>query len=127
MDDLGILQILYCWQSLLLSVGVSVTTSSFKGAILLQAGPDPIREAWAKQVIIPMIPLILGAFAALIFPIRPDILVKEVQASGVAHPWLVYVAYGAAVGVFADYLFQRVTGMMKVRDAVKDGKEAAKP
>ena len=125
--DIGVMEILYCWQSLVLSAGVHLGTRSLKNAILLLAGKDDVKQAWARHVVIPIVPLTLGTIAAVVFPLHPDMLVKYIAQDGTAHPWLVYAAYGGAVGTFADYLHQRVNGALKIKEAVAANKEGKTP
>lgn len=118
--ELGPMEILYCWQSVLLSCGVHVGTRALKGAVLLSAGDSKKRLAWAKQFFIPLIPLLLGMFSAVVFPLHPDALVKYIKADGIADPMMVYACYGGAVGTFADYIHQRISGAMEIKSAHSD-------
>lgn len=125
--ELGPMEILYCWQSMLLSCGVHVGTRACKGAFILAAGDNKKRLAWAKHVFIPLVPLILGSLAAVIFPLHPEALVKYIKADGIADPWLVYACYGGAIGTFADYIHQRISGMLEIKNAHSDSEPPPAP
>ena len=124
--DLSVMEILYCWQSIVLSAGVHVATRSMKNVLLLLAGANEVRQAWAKHVALPVVPLFLGMLAAVVFPLHPAQLIKYVEQDHVKSPWLVYAAYGGAIGTFADYIHHRISGVLKVKEAITTNKDEAK-
>jgi hypothetical protein len=115
--DLSVMEILYCWQSVILAAGVSVITKSIKNVFIIAAGDDEVKQAWARHVALPIVPLVLGSISAVVFPLHPTALSRYIEQDHVQTPWLVYFCYGGAVGTFADYMYQRVNGVLKVRDA----------
>lgn len=122
---LGPLEILYCWQSIVLSCGVHVGTMVLKNAVILLAGDSKIKLAWAKEVAVPLLPLILGVLSAVYIQLLPDYLTAYIATHDVKAPWRVYAAYGASIGTFADYIHQRVASTLKIKAAHNESKGKA--
>jgi hypothetical protein len=88
-----------------------------KNAFILMAGQDKLKLAWAKEVAIPLIPILLGVLSGVLVPLRPDYLVAYLKTQEISSPMMVYAAYGASIGTFADYIHQRIAGMLKIKEA----------
>ena len=115
-------EILYAWQGFLLAAVIVGLTQSFKagiGAVLTyrnkgsgKTGAELRAEiTMVDSVLLPLFPLVLGAFIGAVVPLRPDVL----TAYTAGHPqgaWTVYAIWGAAVGQFADYIYQRGKRLM---------------
>lgn len=112
-SGLGPLEVIYSWQSLLMSVIVYATTRSAKGSVYLLAGGDPRKNLWVKHAVLPVLPLAIGSLVCMVIPMRPPLIEEYAAASGSA--WAVYAAFGACIGQFADYLHQRIEGILKLK------------
>ena len=116
------IEIFYCWQALVHALMVYMLTQLVKTAITKQLGPwcnkKPNRTWWVKRVILPAVPPILGFLGAASIPLRPDVLIEYVNTHSIpAHQAsLVYGAWGAAVGQFADYIYSKFSAAMKDRE-----------
>lgn len=93
----GPLALFYSLESVLLALAVSGLTQVVKGAI--PRGPR------VDKVLLPLVPILLGAVLAVIVPFRPATLASYASAS--PRGWMVYALWGMTVGQFADYLYQR--------------------
>ena len=63
------------------------------------------------RAVLPLVPLLSGSLIAAFIPIRPEALVQYVtQHSGGSR--LAYAMWGAAIGQFSDYLYQRFKKML---------------
>jgi hypothetical protein len=125
MDEiLGPLAVLYCWQSMLLAFGVAAITNVLKNALDLRLGGREARtrKLFAHRVIMPLMPIVLGAGGAALIPIHPEALTDYLTAHNVVGVrfYLSLAAYGGAVGQFSDYVWHRYSG---IRDDVKKKKE----
>ena len=128
--DLGPLEVLYCWQSVLLAIGVATATHGVKRLFDVFAGG---KEARKKKIIInrlilPATPILLGAIGAAVVPILPEALIAYSTLHGLVGFKLVLVnaGYGAAVGQFADYVWHRFSGIQADVSQKKAESAAAK-
>lgn len=121
-DSLGPLNIFICWESIALAAGVHVGTRSMKSALLLTA-KTPRSIAIRRHIVMPCIPLILGAIAAVIFPLHPPWLELYIEENSIEQPLLIYFCYGGMIGVFADYIHQRIAGTIKLKEAMSETQE----
>ena len=112
--DMGPVEILYNWQAVLLAVGVAALVEGIKRAINVAAGGSDKRKAmrWVTEVVLPLLPLFAGSLGAILVPLHPDKLTEYVTAHPSVKPWVVYGAWGAAIGQFSDYLYQRAKSVM---------------
>lgn len=112
--DLGPVEILYNWQSIVLAAGVSAVVQGLKKTLDIVVGGKDKRKAirWVTQVLLPLSPLLFGALGAIIVPLHPEKLTEYVAANANAKPWVAHGAWGAAVGLLSDYLYQRVRLVM---------------
>ena len=106
------LDLLYSWQSLFLAVVIATMTQSFKhlveGLIERYSGGDgraKRKASIANVTLFPMFPLLLGGLIGRFFPIRPEYLVRYVNENHTS--MAVYAMWGASIGQFSDYLYQR--------------------
>jgi len=108
MDEVGPLQILYSWQSLLLAIAITIGTQGVKRLVdSFMGGTDTRKQRrYMSTVVLPAVPLALGTLAGMFVPLRPELLMEYVRTHDVSMYW-VGGAYGLAVGQFADYLYQR--------------------
>ena len=116
------LDILYAWQSALLAVVIVGLTQAVKAGIeaylvLKNAGtPKTGKElrgevAVIDRAVLPLVPLVSGAIMGAFVPMRPEVLVQYVTEHG-GGSRLAYAMWGAAIGQFSDYLYQRFKRML---------------
>ncbi len=112
--DLGPIEILYNWQSILLAVAVSAAVQGIKHTLNIAFGGKEKRKEvrWVTEVLLPLMPLFIGALGAILVPLHPDPLTTYIAAHPNVKPWVAFGAWGAAVGQFSDYLYQRVRLVM---------------
>lgn len=115
MDELGPLQLFYCWQSVLLAVLITTCTHSVKAGIDVYVGGTDIRKQkrWMRKLVLPSIPLAIGTLFGLVIPLKPDVLLTYVATHNVS-PHLLGASYGLFVGQFADYLYTRFMNKAQV-------------
>lgn len=119
------LDLLYSWQSLFLAVVIATMTQSFKHLVesLIERysggdGRAKRKASIANVTLFPMFPLILGGVIGRFFPIRPEYLVRYVNEN---HTSLaVYAMWGASIGQFSDYLYQRSKAFLPLPILWKD-------
>lgn len=116
------LDILYTWQSALLSLVIVGLTQGVKAGIeahllLKNQGTSKTGKelrgeiAVIDRAVLPLVPLVSGSLLAAFVPIRPEVLVQYVTEHGDGSR-LAYAMWGAAIGQFSDYLYQRVKRMI---------------
>lgn len=69
---------------------------------------------WLNRIVMPMIPIILGALFGAFVPLRPEVLVEyaETHVQGWFWQSVVFGTWGAACGQFADYTFSKAKAIM---------------
>lgn len=121
------LDILYAWQSALLAVVIVGLTQGVKAGIeaylvLKNAGTTKTGRELRKEIsvldraILPLVPLVSGALMGAFVPVRPEVLVQYVNEHG-GGSRLAYAMWGAAIGQFSDYLYQRFKRMLPAQPA----------
>lgn len=115
-DPASPLTLFYSWQALALAAVVSGLMQSVKAGIETHlerrsgtgASGRDLRQGNARlnDVVLPAAPLVLGAVVAAVVPVRPEALVEYASHQG-GRAFLVYALWGAVVGQFSDYLYQR--------------------
>jgi hypothetical protein len=116
------IDILYAWQSALLAAVIVGLTQAFKAGIeawltfrnngTTKTGKELRGEiTLIDRALLPLFPLVMGAMMAAFIPIRPEALTQYVTEHGHGSRWA-YAMWGAAVGQFADYLYQRVKRLL---------------
>ena len=94
------LSILYSWEAILLAIAISAVTQTLKGLLV------NVREArWVKLGALPAVPIAVGVALAIFVPLRPDSLVQYAAERG--DSWSIFAIWGAAVGQFSAYLYDR--------------------
>lgn len=81
-------------------------------------------NVWLNRVVLPVIPIVIGALIGGFVPLRPEVLIEYVE--GHVDGWytqaFVYSIWGAACGQFADYTFSKAKSLLK---AVIDSRGAS--
>jgi hypothetical protein len=131
--DFGPLSVLYCWQSVLLAIGVSALSHGFKALLDVAVGGQERRRRHLilHRLVLPATPIILGAVGAVVVPLHPEALIAYVQLHALTgvQAALVHAGYGAAVGQFADYVWHRFSGVrsdMQQKQRRREEKRVAK-
>lgn len=70
---------------------------------------------WVNRILLPMIPILLGALIGALIPLRPEALTDYVDAKVPEWYWqdVIYGTWGAACGQFADYIFTKAKSILK--------------
>lgn len=102
------LELFLSWQALALAAIVVTLTTGVKTVVGL------IWKDWrdsrvTSKLVVPSIPLVLGFFAGIFVPLRPEAVVEYVSSSTAgAWSWVAYGAWGFVVGgVAGAWLFDR--------------------
>ena len=126
------IEILYSWQAVLVACAATGLTQLVKVIIDVRRGhadptPTPTVRDMAKvgkdlregdeilnRIVLPSLPILFGVLTAVIVPARPDPITSYVTDHHVAGigAYLIFAAWGAACGQFADYIFVKVKGVM---------------
>jgi len=127
------LELLYSWQALLIAVAATGITQLVKTVIDIvwghkDAQPTPtakdakrVGEALRKRsvivnrLVLPMTPIWTGALMAVLIPIRPEVVTEYVTTQHIEGfgRLLVFAAWGAACGQFADYGFNKIKATLR--------------
>lgn len=107
--ELGPLEILYSWQSVLLAIVITTLTQGAKALIDVKFGGtySRRRSKVIGRLVLPAIPLVFGALLGMLVPLRPDVLTTYI-ATHQSYALAIGACYGVSVGQFADYLYQRL-------------------
>lgn len=141
-------EILYSWQAVLVALMTAGLTQLIKTLLDIYGGLKAAEETptvrdMAKvgkevrkrnlllnRVILPAIPLVIGALIGAFVPLRPEVIIEYVEAH-VQGLWqgIVYGAWGAACGLFADYLVTKIRDLYQgaVASRVRQAEAALKP
>lgn len=126
------LDLLYSWQSLFLAVVIATMTQSFKklveGLIERYSGGDgeaKRKASIANATLLPLFPLLLGGVIGRFLPIHPEYLVRYVNENHTSTA--VYAMWGASIGQFSDYLYQRAKGLLPRTAPLKAAAPTPKP
>lgn len=125
--DLGPLNVLICWQTILLALGVATSTHGVKRVIDYSVGGAEARKkrVFINNVILPGVPIFIGCVYGILVPLHPDALTEYITAhslSGVKE-YLIYGVFGMCVGQFSDYVWHRYSGLA----AISKRKKAEEP
>ncbi len=113
---MGPIDIFLGWQPLLiagiaymLTQLIKTTTDSVMGESKRKANKIVTR------LVLPSVPPLLGACAAMLIPAYPESIVAYVSDNSLSatSALLIYGAWGAACGQFADYLYSKLTDLMR--------------
>lgn len=134
------LSIVYSWQALLIALTASALTQFVKRCVdiligiqdnndgtlslLERAGAELRKDSVVIQgIVMPALPLLFGAVAAIILPVRPEVLME--YAAKYVHDqnqvYLIYAAWGAACGQFCDYVFTKVKTLASLHKENNEG------
>lgn len=116
----GPLEVLLCWQTIVFAFVVVAATHGVKAVI------DAIRESKApgtprgiilQRVVLPAVPLVVGALLAPVLPMYPDVLHDYIATHAFTgfNKVAVLAAYGLCVGQFSAYLWDRYSGLMTLK------------
>jgi len=125
-------EILYCWQAILVACAAVALTALTKAIIDVRRGygaqvTDTIKDAatvgkllrkaedsvWLNRVVLPGLVVFYGMLIAVTVPARPDVLVEYVEARNIGwSSYLLYASWGAACGQFADYIFSKIKALL---------------
>ncbi len=105
------IDIFYCWQAVVTALMVYMLTQAFKTLFPYVYTPKTEKgKVFYKRVVLVILPPILGFIGSAFVPIHPEILISYVaeHANSKFDSMMIYGAWGAAVGQFADYLYSKI-------------------
>jgi hypothetical protein len=104
------LDLIYCWQALLVAVACVGITQLAKTLIDSTMGKERRKDSVVlTRFVLPMMPIVVGVLVAVLIPVRPEVLIDYVSAR-VNNTWgelSTYALWGGACGQFADYTFTK--------------------
>lgn len=111
---MGPLELLYGWQAVLCALAANGVTQLLKTTLALAMGKDRRASKWVKRVVLPLTPILIGATYAAFVPLLPGVLTQYLADNGIEGMGrtLSCMAWGAACGQFAAYLFDRVKNVL---------------
>lgn len=131
---MGPIDILYCWEALLCAATCTGMTQLVKTIIDVATGnaaeaatptvKDMVKVGKAlrqrniivNRFVLPMTPIAVGALYALLVPARPAAILEYVAEHNIGWTaYLVYAAWGASCGQFADYIWTKVKDLVQAR------------
>lgn len=123
LPELGPLELIVSWQAVALAIAIAAITSVLKRLVDYVAGGPEKRKAnyGLTRVLLPAIPLLVGALLAEFVPLLPDQLVAYIAALPPEKNHAVRAVYGVVLGAFADYLWSRYSSLLKPRSTKKRG------
>lgn len=125
-SDLGPLSIFLCWQSGVLALLIAILTHGVKALIDYKLGGKDARQErmFFNSLVLPATPILLGAVAGMFIPLWPDVLGDYLKAHALVgwHAKMVLAAYGAVVGQFSSYVWDRYSS---IAEGMKAKAEAA--
>jgi hypothetical protein len=129
------IELIYSWQALLVATAAFGVTQLMKTVLDIYWGKSLKKRAsiipaeassrivgkaqrkssmMVNRVVLPVMPVILGAVFAMVVPARPEVLLDFVDARvDVAwHATMIYAAWGAACGQFSTFTFDKVKDVL---------------
>lgn len=127
--NLGPVEVFISLPAIVAAIVVAVSTTGVKAVIDTASGGTDKRKLnpWLSKVVLPAVPLALGALYGAFVPFRPEYLVEYVAAHPDAPMVIVGAAYGVVVGQFSDYIYTRITKTMKAFSEAGERKRASRP
>lgn len=116
---MGPLELMYGWQALLCACACVGVTQLVKTILNLTMGVEKRKaNKWISQLVLPILPVLVGAGYALLVPLRPEALLEFTALH--AQDGLAYVGFagwGAACGQFSTMLHQKLKDFLKASRA----------
>lgn len=110
------LDLLFSWQAILCAVACAGITQAVKASIDVATGPERRKASKVlSQLVLPMLPIWIGAAYAVLVPMAPDVLTQHLDAHEIDgwQRWLSLAAWGGACGQFSTYVYERVERLIK--------------
>lgn len=129
--DLGFgpVEVFISLPAIVAAIVVAVATTGAKAVIDVACGGTAKRKLnpWLSKVVMPAVPLVLGALYGAFVPFRPEYLAEYVASHPESPIMVVGAAYGVVVGQFSDYIYTRITKLMKAFAEAGERKRASQP
>lgn len=109
-------ELLYSWQAILCAVSCVALSGLVKRSVDARIGAEARRaNAFLSDVVIPTIPLCVGAAYAIVVPMHPEVLTAYIADHElVGFSRIVSLAsWGAACGQFSAWIYDRTEKWIK--------------
>lgn len=124
------LEIIYCWQALLIVATANGVSQFVKTSIDVKRGKEwRIARPWIGKLLLPGIAVLTGALMAAFVPARPQ-MIDDYVAGKHLEGWsarLIYASWGAACGAASSYLYDRVMDAIGMSRAAAAGRSTTTP
>lgn len=111
------LEILFCWQALLVAITVAGILRFVKATMDAAKGADWRKDRkWIELFLFPLSAIFLGAGVAVVLPLHPDVLQEYLDKVPEGQQWAipaVYALWGGACGQFSSYTYDRVVAVLR--------------
>lgn len=111
------LEILFCWQALLVAITVAGVLRFVKAVLDATKGADWRKDRkWIELFLFPLSAIFLGAGVAVVLPLHPDVLQEYLDKVPEPQQWAipaVYALWGGACGQFSSYTYDRVVAVLR--------------
>lgn len=111
------LEILYCWQALVVAVTAAGIVRLIKATIDSARGEGWRKERkWIEIILFPSLAVLFGAVTAVLLPLRPDVLDEYLAKVPEREQWAipyVYALWGGACGQFSSWIYDRVISILR--------------
>lgn len=119
------LEILYCWQALVIAATAAGMTRAIKTAIDATKGTEwRKKKQWIGMVLLPTLAVFFGALIAVTIPLHPEILDNYIEHKIPAENWgqryAAFALWGGACGQFSSYIYDRIVGLLRSIPAVEN-------
>jgi hypothetical protein len=111
------LEILYCWQALVVAVTAAGIVRFVKAVIDATKGEAWRKDRkWIELFLLPGLAVFFGALIAVVLPLRPEMLdayLEKVPEEHANAKLGVYALWGGACGQFSSWIYDRVVAILR--------------
>lgn len=125
------LEVIVCWQALLVAAFCAGVTRIVKASVDAKQGRAWRAERrWFGDIVLPLVAIATGAVFACLVPLRAEMLdayIDNKQVSDVGR-YVSYAIWGGVCGQFSSYAYDRIIGIISaLRPAAKSKKSDPPP
>lgn len=123
--DFGPIAVFISTPAVTAAVIIALATSGSKVTLDLAVGKERRKlNPWLTRVLLPLVPLALGALYGAFVPFRPAALLNYAAEHDVSI-YAIGTAYGVVVGQFSDYVYTKIKSSMKAFSEAGERKRAS--